>query len=480
MSTHQTGSRISFDSGNAARRSTRPPVFKSPVWAKAAFLATQRLRRSGSLPLLDQIKDTPFWAPERVLEYQFARLKSLLEHAEAHVPYYRELFKSIGMTARDIRSFDDFSRIPVLTKETVRERLSDLVREDVPPQSFIKHHSGGSTGIPLTFYRDRLYLDASDAGVFRNLSQSGWRPGELIAFFWGWDETLYRMPRWKFELRQRARRTYQFDPFNSGPEQMSRWAERWRSLRPTVALGYASTIARFAAHVESTGVNVRPLRGVFTTAEKLYPHQRWLISRVFQCKVYDCYGSSEIQNIAVECAAGNMHINADFAVVELENGSASSEASMPLILTSLWNYSMPFIRYRNEDWGELVDGRCSCGNNFPLMSLNISRLSDNILLPGGRVVHGEFFTHLMYGIEGVQSFQFHQTAADTIVIRFVALKEGTALRTQRIEHMLEKIRALSPEPLNIIVQQVDEIPLSSAGKHRFTLSDVISSASGQG
>jgi len=45
---------------------------------------------------------------------------------------------------------------------------------------------------------------------------------------------------------------------------------------------------------------------------------------------------------------------------------------------------MPFIRYRNEDCGELMDGVCDCGSHFPLMQLRISRVSDNFTLPGGK------------------------------------------------------------------------------------------------
>ena len=73
---------------------------------------------------------------------------------------------------------------------------------------------------------------------------------------------------------------------------------------------------------------------------------------------------------------------------------------------------MPFIRYRNEDGGYLSQEVCSCGNNFPLMRLEIARTSDNFVFPDGRVVHGEFFTHLMYGSDGIVTFEFHQTAPD--------------------------------------------------------------------
>ena len=387
------------------------------------------------------------------------------------------MFRSLGIQSSDVRNFSDFSKLPILTKDIIRERQRELIREDVPFDSLYKHHSGGSTGVPLTFYRERNYIDISEAGTFRNFMQCGWQPGEMVAFFWGADERLNKMPKWEFRLRQHIRRLYQFDPFRSGPQEMDEWLRVWPSLGARIARGYASTIARFAEHIEKSGKSVTPLLGVFTTAEKLFPQQREIISRVFGCSVYDCYGSSEVQNIAAECGRGRMHVNADFVVLETEQSSLGREdQTKPFLVTSLRNYGMPLIRYRIEDCGSLVEGECDCGNGFSLMELNISRVSDNFVLPDGQVVHGEFFTHLMYGSEGISTFQFHQTATDHITIWVVPTGGSVEARQRTLSSAVDQVKALSPEKLTVEVRETDNIPLSKAGKHRFTRSDVSPSA----
>ncbi|MGH9940779.1 MAG: hypothetical protein ACRD9R_00280, partial [Pyrinomonadaceae bacterium] len=116
-----------------------------------------RLRGSRSLKLLGEIEQSPFVSPAEVRGDQFRRLSALLAHAEARVPYYRELFRSLGIESRDVRSLEDFARLPILTKDIIRERWRELVREDVPLESLSRHHSGGSTGVPLTFYREPAY-----------------------------------------------------------------------------------------------------------------------------------------------------------------------------------------------------------------------------------------------------------------------------------------------------------------------------------
>ncbi len=444
-------------------------------WGRALLAFTSQLRGVDVLGKLKEIENAPFRSPEEIRNKQFQDLSALLAHAEARVPYYRVLFRRLGIRSQDVRTWDDFSQLPILTKDIIRENQRELVREDVPLGNLSPHFSGGSTGVPLKFFRSPEYMVASDAGNFRNLKQCGWRPGEMIAFFWGGNDKLHNMSRLEFEVRQFARRQYQFDPFSSGEKDMANWARVFARIRPRVILGYASTIARFASFLESKGQAIRGIKGVFTTAEKIYRVQREVIERAFGCKVFDCYGSSEVQNIAAECPQGRMHINADFVVVEEDN--VEGDGPKPFLLTSLQNFSMPFIRYRNEDCGYLSAETCSCGNHFPLMRLEIARTSDNFLFPDGRVVHGEFFTHLMYGSDGIVNFQFHQTASDEIVLSVVPGHGDAQRRDEKIRDSIRQIQALSPgHPIRIEVREVESIPLSSAGKHRFTRSEVSAEA----
>lgn len=432
------------------------------------------LKGSRSLAMLREMESRPCGSRAQILDDQFSRLSALLGHAEANIPYYREMFRQLGIRSRDIRSLRDFSSLPVLTKDIIRAHSpNDFLDENVAKENLLMGHSGGSTGIPLSFYHDRSYDDAAEAGTFRNLLQCGWTPGEMIAQLWGSDDRLDAIPRWKWELKQWTQRAYRFDSFHSGAADMDGWLKTFRRIRPAVVFGYASTIARFALHLQERGESVRGLKGVFTTAEKLYRPQREIISRVFGCRVYDCYGSSEVRNIAAECSHGRMHVSTDSVVLEIDRSQAGEDESAPFIVTSLRNQVMPFIRYRNEDRGCLLDATCDCGSNFPLMDLNIARTSDNFVLPGGRVVHGEFFTHLMYGSEGIASFQFHQTAFDSIVLWVVPGAGDGNARDRSLQEAVQKIKKLdSTAEIKVEVRTTEAIPLSRAGKHRFVRSDV--------
>jgi phenylacetate-CoA ligase len=438
---------------------------------------THFLRRSRTLAILPSIQSEPYSSRSELLQLQIQKLSRLLNVAQTHVPYYREMFRSLGIQARDIRTLQDFSALPVLTKSLVRERLQDLIHEGVPKERLITEHSGGSTGVPLKFYRTREENDVNEACFFRTCMQSGWKPGDMVAFFWG-DRDRASMSNWEWELRQHLRRLYQFDAFESGPDQMEHWVKKWNRIKPVIVIGYSSALHRFALHVERTGQKLRPVRGVFSTAEKLYPTQKHMISRIFGCHVYDMYGSSEVHNIACTCPRDRMHVNIDNVVLETDHSGLLPGQPSALIVTSLRSETMPFIRYRNEDCGELMDGMCECGNHFPLMKLDISRIFDHFVLPGSRVVHGMLFVRLMDIAKGISTFQFHQTAPDAITLWIVPDAGENELREASIQKIVAQLKSLDPNGrIQVQVRMTDSIPLSRNGKHCYIRSDVRPDAS---
>jgi hypothetical protein len=79
----------------------------------------------------------------------------------------------------------------------------------------------------------------------------------------------------------------------------------------------------------------------------------------------------------------------------------------------------------------------------------------------------------MYGSDGIAIFQFHQTAVDEIILSIVPGPGSRQSREEKIQESIRQIQSLSPgQPVRVEIREVDAIPLSTAGKHRFTRSDV--------
>ena len=93
-----------------------------------------------------------WWSKADIAAYQDERLRGLVRHAYANVPFYRELMQALRLTPRDIRGRADLPKLPLLTKEHVRRNRERMVADGVRRERLIPGYTGGTTGSALRFY----------------------------------------------------------------------------------------------------------------------------------------------------------------------------------------------------------------------------------------------------------------------------------------------------------------------------------------
>jgi phenylacetate-CoA ligase len=420
-----------------------------------------------------KVRIVPYLAFEELCKIQRDKLRNILYHAYNYSPYYNELFESNNLKPDDIGSPEDLKNLPILTKSIIRERF-----EDIKVRLGHKHkinaypnHTGGSTGQPITFLHSNDYYTRGQAYALRSWEWGGWYPGSRLLNVWGAPQEISAAHSFKGKISNWVQNIKLFDAFDLSASKIESFKKIMETFRPEFINGYASSLYFIAYEMNKQRKTFSDVKSVFTTAEKLRPYQRKEIEEVFLCKVYDTYGSREVFSIASECRLGKMHIHMDSVV--LESVPESPELNK-LIVTCLDNFVFPFIRYEIGDYGRLCEEKCSCGNNFASMSINIGRMSDNFLLQTGRVVHGEYFTHLLYGIDGIARFQFHQKPDKEIELLVVPAKE---VDIENLKRILEELSFQAERELGLgggfFVRIVDKIETTTTGKHMFTISDVI-------
>jgi phenylacetate-CoA ligase len=205
------------------------------------------------------------------------------------------------------------------------------------------------------------------------------------------------------------------------------------------------------------------LLGVFSTAEVLYDWQRELMEQAFQCKVFNQYGSREIPNIACECRHGNQHIFTDMVYLE----SLNIDHEDRLIITSLTNRVMPFIRYEIGDSGRLKQGDCACGSPFPMMEMGLCRSNDIIKTRSGKSIYPSYFIHLLDGLADIKQYQFIQSEPDKITLNLVS---PSGLSPEALTSLRARVRRDVDENMVLEINAVDEIKRTISGKHRFVIS----------
>ncbi|GIX05406.1 MAG: capsular polysaccharide biosynthesis protein [Planctomycetaceae bacterium] len=410
------------------------------------------------------------WQPRHVLEQQqFQALQRLLNHAYEHCAYYRHTWQQRDLNPRQLTTFEEFTRWPLLTRQLLREQLHQL-QAQVPMRVYRKS-TGGSTGEPVHFVLNTDSNERRTALMWRGYGWAGCWPGERQLLVWGtplgtlpwWKRAKMRLHQW-FE-HQRLLSCFEFTPL-----QMQRHWAAWNRYRPQYVIAYTNPLYEFARFLEAERLPIHAPRAIITGAEKLYDFQRETLQRVFQAPVFETYGSREFMLIGAECEHhAGLHLSIDNLLLEIvdEQGRPVPAGQEGLVVvTDLYNYALPFIRYVTGDRAVAGFESCRCGRGLPLLRKVVGRQLDVLTTPSGRVIPGEFFPHLLKDFPSVRRFQVVQTAPERIVIHLVV--DGSFSLDQHA-HLQELLRAGVGPEVRLELAFVDDIPLTAAGKHRVVI-----------
>lgn len=392
---------------------------------------------------------------EELQQIQWTRFKRLLNHATQHSPFYRQRFRDVGLKPGDIRSRADIKHIPI----TTRDDLQSPERFIVGGQTLdsLRHSSSsGSTGKQVkTYFGADAWFHGKLLLKLRARLACGLRPWDRIGVI-----RSGRLPTRKLRERMLRQRSFSVHaPFDDIRTDLHRYS-------PTILYGFPGHFNQMA---EGSKPGFRP-RMVFTSGEKLDNWKRRRIEAFLDTTVYDIYGCTELKEIAWECPnRDGYHINADWLLVE-SNPPASSvdQIDDALIVTSLYNYDMPLIRYQVGDTGRLVNDRCSCGRSLPLMAPTFGRSVDYFLLPSGQQISPYTLINEIEVLKFVRQFQIVQLTADHVLVNVVPAKGFDSESANTI------VRTLQPHlrSIRIDVREMDEIARELSGKYRETISNV--------
>lgn len=412
-----------------------------------------------------------------ILEYQWFKLNRLLEHACSTVPYYSEAFERAGITPADIRSPDDLRRLPVLTKDVIRDDLERLVSTAIPRERIRKDSTGGSTGEPTWYYVDDNSSQARQAIVLRGNAWCGARLGDRLATLWGAAFDLNPHQKLKGRLKSAIMNKLFLCSYNLNSETMAEYAETLQKFRPKLLTSYPTPLVTFAEFLRTNPeYSVRP-GAIIASSETLFDEQREIIERTYGCEVFNRYGSREFGNIAHECDAHEgLHVNVERFFIEYlkEDGTPAGPGEIgEMLITDLDNFGMPFVRYRIDDLAVPSDRECSCGRHLPMIERVEGRVFDVIVTRSGSRFPGTFWTLLSRAVPGISKFQIVQSEPSSVVFRIVPNAE---FKDEYLDKLAETIAEQTRGDLEVSFDLVDSIPLTRAGKHRFIVG--IGSASG--
>ncbi len=406
--------------------------------------------RPGLRDALEQFTRSQVLPPDELAEMAWQKLVRIVSHAYENVPYYRRRYSEAGFHPGQLKEPSDVVRVPIISREDLRENLSDMVADGVDAGRLHLRTTAGSTGMPVRSYHDPkidVLIEAMQARVL------GW---------WGicpWTDSasVYRRPTGKKEGGGRRRHGrgglrgawralrklsimrlcrpswFLLDAGNMDPPSMEEFIRKIRQTRPGFIMGYVGAMDVLASHMAKRGHSAGlPTDAVWVTAAALTQSQRLHMESVFGCPVYDQYGCSEAYWLAAECTAqAGLHVMSDCRHVEvLDDEGRPAPPGVPgrVVITDLEDYSAPIIRYENGDVATRKEGTCPCGLTLPLMGSIEGRITENIVLKDGTVIIGYCIGAVLgTRVDHVRNYQLHQDAIDHMTVR-IAPTAGADVR----------------------------------------------------
>jgi phenylacetate-CoA ligase len=434
------------------------------------FRLIQLVQRRSTLQLLSERVSSQWLGHDEIEHRQLERPQALVSHVYAKVPYYRELLETPDTPGAAIESLADFSEnVPLMSKGELRGNLSRLHAENLN-QRLIIHSTSGSTGQPLRFPRDTTSVSAGWAD--RLLTRSWWGVGigDGEATIWGHaikprgrlDGLLQRL---KDELKGRAMRTTALSAYGMSAAAMRRFAAAVGKVRPSCLYGYVSALERFARFLrdEDVALQLSERAIVIATAEALTEPQRQLLREVYRRPIVNEYGSCEAGMIAFECPEGGFHLLEDTSYVEIvDDRGQPTTGTGEVVLTSLFNFSVPLIRYQMGDLARISTDPCRCGRGGRLLASIEGRKWGSLRGATGRTVTPFLLSRLMQETPEVQRFQAVQDALDLVKIRLVYEREPAR---EDLDAVRRRLSSELGEGTRIEFERVRDLEAEASGKY---------------
>ena len=118
-------------------------------YARYLFPMIQRVLGRDTLSVIRELESVQWYSQEQIREIQLKKLEVLLRHAEESVPYYRELFRRLGIMPSSIKSLEDFASLPILDKDQIKADYRPFISRSAKNYAMVR--TGGSTGTPLQY-----------------------------------------------------------------------------------------------------------------------------------------------------------------------------------------------------------------------------------------------------------------------------------------------------------------------------------------
>jgi phenylacetate-CoA ligase len=398
-------------------------------------------------------------SPDRMRDWQLARIRRLVRRAYEQVPLYRDKYDAAGIRPDDLRSWDDVARLPLVTKTELIDGFPDrVVARDTPLERCLLSTSSGTSGAMMTIAHR---ADRNWAYALATQRLLGWATGGPYPF-WYRQAYIYTSPYPTRSLP--GFYPLRFIATTTDPAPM---LAALADFRPHVLTCYP-TVLRDLLAADPGLMRRLGLRGVSVSSEVSTQEERDAWSTALGCPVRDEFSSEELTRIAAQCPAARYHLMEDMVYTEIlePDGRAPAEGVGEVVGTELHNTVMPFIRYRQGDLARIGSEPCPCGRGSRTLVELTGRANDGFVLANGRRLSPGFlldacYRTVMAAPASVAAYRLVQRAHDRATLEVVP---GTGWSPADALALRATLEGEIGSGLTVDVELVAELRRGPAGK----------------
>ncbi|MFA6378545.1 MAG: phenylacetate--CoA ligase [Candidatus Omnitrophota bacterium] len=338
---------------------------------------------------------------EDLKNLQSERFQKLVGYVNEHSQFYRTKFQQAGVHLKNIRTIDDIQKLPLTTKDELREQYPFGLKATSLDRILETHVTSGTTGNPVAIGYTRADLDLWAEVVARALCCAGAVPGNMIQIAYG-----YGLFTGGLGLHYGALKMgLTIIPCSSG--QTKRQLKLMRDFKPQILActpSYALYMVEGALEEKMDPLESSWKIGIFG-AEPWSEAMRTQIEKTWGMEATDIYGLCEIigPGVAQECHhKKGLHLFSDVFYPEVldpeTNKPVADGESGVLVLTTLTKEGMPLVRYVTRDIVTMTKQKCPCGRTSPRISKIKGRTDDMIIVRGINVFPSQI-EHILLNIE---------------------------------------------------------------------------------
>lgn len=381
---------------------------------------------------------------------------NLINHAKETTAYYAN-------TLAGISKLED---CPVIDKNILKENYEAF--QSYKYKNEKKHYmsTSGSTGTPFTIIQDMRKRSRVLAELIYFNEKVNNNIGDKFIFFRVWTVNN-RESKLKFWMKNEI----PIDILHFTDENFEKIRKVLKTKKNVkVLLGYVSTFEYLANYLEKQGDTRTDfnIKTIITGSEIQTQETRRRLEELFGCNVVSRYANEENGVIAHQCISSEeFHVNsANYRVeiLKLDSNEAADYGELGrVVVTDLFNYAFPLIRY---DTGDLAikNKKSECGWGSEIISNVQGRRVDLIYDTKGNALSPHTWSVYMWNFNKLKQYQFIQEEEKKYV-----LKVNGAEKYYSDSTLINYLKEILGNDAQIIIEHVNDIPHLNSGKFKKTV-----------